>query len=113
MKTNHSHNHTSEEVENRNMDFIHCLPNIKIFLKKGYADNKFWLLNKLCHICDPTKNFQSCWKGLLAIISVTLNAGICLVDLQKNAKTVFSKWVFTVSGSQLFIIFSSLIGGPV
>ena len=61
----------------------------------------------------PQKNFQSCWKGLLTIISVTLNAGICLVDLQKNAKTVFSKWVFTVSGSQLFIIFSSLIGGPV
>ena len=29
------------------------------------------------------------------------------------SKTVFSKWVFTVSGSQLFIIFSSLIGGPV
>lgn len=88
-------------------------PISRFFLKKGYADNKFWLLNKLCHICDPTKNFQSCWKGLLAIISVTLNAGLCLVDLQKNAKTVFSKWVFTVSGSQLFIIFSSLIGGPV
>lgn len=36
--------------------FIVCLI-LRFFLKKGYVDNKFWLLNKLCYICDFIKKF--------------------------------------------------------